>query len=66
MEDEGIYSVKSNDGDSIGFGIADGGVTSSKIGSGAVGAEHTKAYREDDGSSEEVWVFYCGTSFELV
>ena len=67
MEDEGIYSIDADkNGDSIGFGIADGGVTSRKIGSGAVGAEHTKAYREDDGSSEEVWVFYCGTSEILV
>lgn len=42
------------------------GVTTEKIADQAVGAEQTKAFRKEDKTSEEVWVFYCGTASELV
>lgn len=48
------------------FSVKDKGVTTAKIADHAVGAEQTKAYRKADKTSEEVWVFYCGTSAELV
>ena len=46
--------------------IAEKGVTTAKIADQAVGAEQTKAFRKADKTSEEVWVFYCGTASELV
>lgn len=47
--------------------IAAKGVTTAKIADKAVGAEQTKAYAAKVGdTSEEVWVFYCGTATDLV
>lgn len=51
--------------------IADKGIKTAKIGDQAVGAEQTKAYQTkaptaSDPGSEEVWVFYSGTSTILV
>ena len=46
--------------------VADKGITTAKIADRAVGAEQTKAYRKADGTSEEVWVFNCGSATELV
>lgn len=47
--------------------IATKGVTTAKIADKAVGAEQTKAYVANIGdTSEEIWVFYCGTSNELI
>ena len=47
--------------------IADKGITTAKIADAAVGAVQTKAYAATAGAeSEEIWVFYCGTSSVLV
>lgn len=51
--------------------VANKGITTDKIADQAVGAEQTKAFQKttptkDNQGSEEVWVFYCGTSEILV
>ena len=47
--------------------VADKGITTAKIADKAVGAEQTKAYAgAEKVETEEVWVFYCGTSDFLV
>ena len=56
---------------SISIGIADKGINTAKIDDQAVGAAQTKAYQtatptKDNPNSEEIWVFYCGTSDILV
>lgn len=68
--DEGI-EVDNTDAQNPVVKIADKGVTTAKIADKAVGAEQTKAYQasiptKDNPGSEEVWVFYCGTSDILV
>ena len=62
IADKGVTTAK----------IADKAVTTAQINDKAVGAEQTKAYQAtapktaEDITSEEVWVFYCGTSDILV
>lgn len=56
-----------DNGKALDVNIANKGVTTAKIADKAVGAAQTKAYAGTAGAaSEEVWVFYCGTSSELV
>ena len=68
---DGLYVDSSNEYDAK-LGIKDYGVTTNKIANAAVGAAQTKAYQEtipttpEEVTSEEVWVFYCGTSSVLV
>jgi len=55
-----------NDGAITTAKIADKAVTTAKIADNAVGAAQTKAAKDYTGNDAEVWVFYCGTSSELV
>ena len=54
------------DANDNGLIVADKGITTAKIGDNAVGAAQTKAAKDYTGNDAEVWVFYCGTSSELV
>lgn len=67
----GEFTANQAGNTSIAIAIADKGISTAKIADQAVGAEQTKAYQtstptKDNVGSEEVWVFYCGTSEILV
>jgi hypothetical protein len=61
------FSANTADNTSITLDIAEQGIQNKHIANKTISAEKTKAYVANVGdSSEEVWVFYCGTSTDLV
>jgi hypothetical protein len=72
IEMGGVHSsvkIAANEGldaNDDGLIVADKGITTAKIADNAVGAAQTKAAKDYTGDDAEVWVFYCGTSSELV
>lgn len=63
----GFMTANQADDTTATLDVADKGITTAKIADKAVGAEQTKAYAGAEKiETEEVWVFYCGTSDFLV
>jgi hypothetical protein len=61
------FSANAADNTSITLDIAEKGIQNKHIADKTISAEKTKAYIAQVGDdSEEVWVFYCGTSTKLV
>lgn len=68
---DGKFTVNQSTNETVNIGIADKGVTTAKLADAAVGAAQIKAYqatppaKNEDVTSEEIWVFYCGNASAL-
>lgn len=68
---DGKFTVNQSTNETVNIGIADKGVTTAKLADAAVGATQMKAYqatppaKNEDVTSEEIWVFYCGNASAL-
>ena len=69
---DGKFTINQSTNETVNIGVANKGISTAKLADAAVGAAQTKAYQAvppktaDEVTSEEIWVFYCGTAFTLV